>query len=134
MLGGGGIYVWPLEMVQQDYHSPDKTRIVGLSVWMWHFYLLWSNQAELLGHEGVFLEKVHAERQRGRRVHRRHRLTSQFHLGDLNHHRYEAPFIITPLGVFLVPDDQTGLCSAPNGTKRGGDVTQWSAACYKMWG
>ncbi len=41
------IYVWPLGMAQQDYHSHNKTHIVQLSIWIWYFYLLWPNQAEL---------------------------------------------------------------------------------------
>lgn len=40
------IYVWPLGMAQQDYHSHNKTHIVQLSVWIWYFYFLWPNQAE----------------------------------------------------------------------------------------
>ena len=40
------IYVWPLGMAQQDYHSHNKTHIVRLSIWIWYFYLLWPNQAE----------------------------------------------------------------------------------------
>lgn len=35
-----------LGMAQQDYHSHNKTHIVRLSIWIWYFYLLWSNQAE----------------------------------------------------------------------------------------
>lgn len=41
------IYVWPLGMAQQDYHSHYKTHIVQLSIWMWYFYLLWANRGEL---------------------------------------------------------------------------------------
>lgn len=39
----------PLGTAQQDYYCHNKTHIVQLSIYIWHFYLLWPNQAQFNG-------------------------------------------------------------------------------------
>lgn len=67
------IYVWPLGMAQQDYHSHNKTHIVRLSIWIWYFYLLWPNQAEFNSRAASDIRWVcpclMSEKQKGTSVH-----------------------------------------------------------------